>query len=176
MEVDLVWATSTSTSIAPSKEEDKGRASGGRRTITGMQVVRQHVDVSMKATTTTSGKENKNEDKGKERGEDPAAEAAEAAEAADTPGAQVDAKTGPPQVKVNLNLNVEESESERAVAVAVAVSGAVGCELRDENGATWAADLVHNPHGGTTLFFQVEDETKTLKYLGKTDKMLEPRK
>ena len=174
MEVDLVWATSTSTSIAPSKEEDKGRASGGRRTITGMQVVRQHVDVSMKATTTTSGKENKNEDKGKERGEDPAAEAAEAAEAADTPGAQVDAKTGPPQVKVNLNLNVEESESERAGAVAVA--GAVGCELRDENGATWAADLVHNPHGGTTLFFQVEDETKTLKYLGKTDKMLEPRK
>ena len=168
MEVDLVWATSTSTSIAPSKEEDKGRASGGRRTITGMQVVRQHVDVSMKATTTTSGKENKNEDKGKERGEDPAAEAA------DTPGAQVDAKTGPPQVKVNLNLNVEESESERAGAVAVA--GAVGCELRDENGATWAADLVHNPHGGTTLFFQVEDETKTLKYLGKTDKMLEPRK
>jgi len=176
MEVDLVWATSTSTSIAPSKEEDKGRASGGRRTITGMQVVRQHVDVSMKATTTTSGKENKNEDKGKERGEDPAAEAAEAAEAADTPGAQVDAKTGPPQVKVNLNLNVEESESERAVAVAVAVAGAVGCELRDENGATWAADLVHNPHGGTTLFFQVEDETKTLKYLGKTDKMLETRK
>ena len=176
MEVDLVWATSTSTSIAPSKEEDKGRASGGRRTITGMQVVRQHVDVSMKATTTTSGKENKNEDKGKERGEDPAAEAAEAAEAADTPGAQVDAKTGPPQVKVNLNLNVEESESERAGAVAVAGAGAVGCELRDENGATWAADLVHNPHGGTTLFFQVEDETKTLKYLGKTDKMLEPRK
>ena len=141
-----------------------------------MQVVRQHVDVSMKATTTTSGKENKNEDKGKERGEDPAAEAAEAAEAADTPGAQVDAKTGPPQVKVNLNLNVEESESERAGAVAVAGAGAVGCELRDENGATWAADLVHNPHGGTTLFFQVEDETKTLKYLGKTDKMLEPRK
>ena len=176
MEVDLVWATSTSTSIAPSKEEDKGRASGGRRTITGMQVVRQHVDVSMKATTTTSGKENKNEDKGKERGEDPAAEAAEAAEAADTPGAQVDAKTGPPQVKVNLDLNVEESESERAGAVAVAGAGAVGCELRDENGATWAADLVHNPHGGTTLFFQVEDETKTLKYLGKTDKMLEPRK
>lgn len=79
-------------------------------------------------------------------------------------------------MKVNLNLNVEESESERAGAVAVAGAGAVGCELRDENGATWAADLVHNPHGGTTLFFQVEDETKTLKYLGKTDKMLEPRK